>query len=100
YFRDFLEKKDKYSTYLGSNQPAVTIRTNLESDKKLLVFKDSYANSFIPFLTQHYKEITVLDMRYIANYKDYADPEEYSQILFLYNSTTFCSDNNIKKIMY
>lgn len=100
YFRDFLEKKDKYSTYLGSNQPAVTIRTNLESDKKLLVFKDSYANSFIPFLTQHYKEITVLDMRYIANYKDYADPEEYSQILFLYNSTTFCSDDNIKKIMY
>ena len=35
-----------------------------------------------------------------ANYKDYADPEEYSQILFLYNSTTFCSDDNIKKIMY
>lgn len=100
YFRDFLDKKDKYSTYLGTNQPALTVKTNLESDKKLLVFKDSYANSFIPFLTQHYKEITVLDMRYIANYKDYADPEEYSQILFLYNSTTFCSDDNIKKIMY
>ncbi len=100
YFRDFLTKKDKYCTYLGSNQPAVTITTNVGSDKKLLVFKDSYANSLIPFLVQHYSEITVLDMRYVANYKDYADPEEYSQVLFLYNSTTFCSDNNLRKIAY
>lgn len=100
YFRDFLDTKDKYSTYLGQNQPAITIKTNLQSDKKLLVFKDSYANSFIPFLTQHYSEIKVLDMRYINNYRDYADVNEYSQVLFLYNITTFMEDDNIKKIAY
>jgi hypothetical protein len=100
YFREFLETKDKYSTYLGTNQPVINIKTNLQSDKKILVFKDSYANSFIPFLTQHYNEITALDMRYINNFREYALPEDYTHILFLYNCTTFASDDNIKKIAY
>lgn len=100
YFREYLEKKDKYSMYLGTNISEVKIKTNLESDKKILIFKDSYANSFIPFLTQHYNEIEVLDMRYINNYRDYVDPDDYSQILFLYNSTTFCDDDNIRKLAY
>ena len=100
YFREFLEVKDKYSTYLGTNQPCIKIKTNIQSDKKILIFKDSYANSFVPFLTQHYSEITVLDMRYINNFRDYAVPEDYTHILFLYNSTTFSSDDNIKKIAY
>ena len=100
YFRDFLKGKDKYSTYLGTNQPEVVIKTNLESNKKILIFKDSYGNSFIPFLTQHYNQITVLDMRYVKDYKEYVNVSDYSQVLFLYNSTTFCEDENIKKIAY
>lgn len=99
YFREYLDKKDKYSTYLGQNQPMITIKTDSESDKKLLLFKDSYAHSLIPFLTQHYNEITVLDMRYIRKLDDYLpDIEKYSQILFLYNSTTFSDDDYIKNI--
>ncbi|MDO5560847.1 MAG: DHHW family protein [Oscillospiraceae bacterium] len=100
YFRENLQKKDKYTTYLGPNVPVINIRTNLESDKKILIFKDSYANSFVPFLTQHYSQITVADMRYIQNYRDYFDPSDFSQILFLYNATTFCDDDNIKKLTY
>ncbi len=100
YFRDYLKGKDKYSTYLGVNQPEVVIKTNLESDKKILIFKDSYGNSFIPFLTQHYNQITVLDMRYVKDYKERVNVSDYSQVLFLYNSTTFCDDENIKKIAY
>ncbi len=100
YFRDFLDVKDKYSIYLGQNQSCIKIKTNLQSDRKILIFKDSYANSFVPFLTQHYNEITVLDMRYINNFRDYANPEDYTHILFLYNSTTFSSDDNIRKIAY
>ncbi len=100
YFRQYLDKKDKYSMYLGTNISEVKINTNLESDKKILIFKDSYANSFIPFLTQHYNEIEVLDMRFINNYRDYVDPDDYSQVLLIYNSTTFCEDDNIIKLAY
>lgn len=100
YFRDYLDVKDKYSVYLGMNQPCIKIQTNLQSDKKILIFKDSYANSFVPFLTQHFSEITVMDMRYVNDFRDYADPDDYTHILFLYNSTTFSSDDNIKKLAY
>lgn len=100
YFKEFLDKKDKYCTYLGTNQSMINIKTNIASDKKILIFKDSYANSFVPFLTQHYNEITVLDMRYVNNFRDFVNPDDYSQILFLYNSTTFASDENLKKIAY
>lgn len=100
YFREFLDQKDKYASYLGTNTASVNIRTNLESDKKILIFKDSYANSFIQFLTRHYSEIEVIDPRYASDYLDYADPGEYSQILFLYNITTFCEDDNIPRLLY
>ena len=100
YFREYLSKKDKYSTFLGTNQPLVTIKTNVKSEKKLLIFKDSYANALVPFLSQHYSEISLLDMRYVDNYKEYVDLNNYSQILFLYNSTTFADDENIRKLAF
>lgn len=99
YFREFLEKKDKYSVFGGQNQPVVTIRTNAQNDNKLLVIKDSYANSYIPFLTQHYSEITMLDMRYIdVPYNEIIDTNDYNQVLFLYNYSTFAQDKNIRKL--
>ncbi len=100
YFKEFLEKKDKYSVYLGQNQPMVKIKTNTANNKKLLIFKDSYAHSFVPFLTQHYNEIVLLDMRYLDDYKKFVNIEDYNQVLFLYNISTFSQDQNIRKIAY
>ena len=99
YFREFLEKKDKYSVFGGQNQPVITIKTNAQNENKLLVIKDSYANSYIPFLAQHYSEITMLDMRYIdVPYNEIIDTNDYNQVLFLYNYSTFAQDKNIRKL--
>ena len=95
-----LENGNQYEVFLGGNFSKLTITTTSNTENKLLLFKDSYANCFIPFLTQHYSEITVLDMRYINNFREYANPEDYTHILFLYNATTFSSDENIRKIAY
>ena len=101
YFRDFLEKKDKYSSFLGTNQPLITIKTDSKNKSKLLVIKDSYAHSFVPFLTQHYSEITMVDLRYINESMDkIVDISKYDQILFLYNASNFATDQNIKKLNY
>jgi len=100
YFRDFLDKKDKYSTFLGTNSPIVTIKTG-SSGGRLLVIKDSYAHCFAPFLTRHYSEITLVDLRYIQmSYKNLFDPEDYDQVLFLYNCSSFMSDVNLRKLAY
>ena len=60
-----LEEKDHYAVYFGGNYPVVTITNpNVKTEKKLLVFKDSFANSFIPLLVNDYSEITLIDLRY------------------------------------
>ena len=100
YFREFLDVKDKYSTFLGTNQPLITIKTNSDGGK-LLIFKDSYAHCYVPFLTQHYSEITLVDMRYIQmSYKNVVNPEDYDQVMFLYNASSFMTDINIRKLIY
>lgn len=100
YFREYLEVKDKYSTFFGTNQPMITVRTGNEGGR-LLIFKDSYAHCFVPFLTEHYSEITMVDLRYIQlSYKELIDVSDYDQVLFLYNASTFMTDQNIKKLMF
>lgn len=100
YFREYLEVKDKYSSFLGTNKPVVTIKTG-SSGGKLLIFKDSYAHCFAPFLTENYSEITLVDMRYInISYKEFIDPSDYDQALFLYNVSSFITDDRLKMLAY
>lgn len=100
YFREYLDVKDKYSSFMGTNSPVMTITSEKSNNEQsILVFKDSYAHAFIPFLTSHYSKITVLDMRYInAGYSTLVNMEEYDSVLILYNSITFSEDKNIRKL--
>lgn len=99
YFRDWLNKKDKYSSFLGNNQPVVTVNTDLKGGKKLLVIKDSYAHCFVPFLTEHYSQIDMVDMRYImGDLNNVVNVDSYDQYLFLFNASNFAEDENIKKL--
>ena len=101
YFREYLEEKDKYLVYLGQNQPLITIKTDVKNDRKLLVIKDSYANVFIPFLTQHYREITVLDLRFIrTSYNNIINMDDYNQVLILYNALTMENDDTLKVLNF
>lgn len=65
-----LDKKDKYSYFQGGVHALMTLSSKLPTRKadqdKLLVVKDSNAHSLLPFLTQHVKDIHVIDIRYIT----------------------------------
>ena len=103
YFREFLNVKDKYSTFLGQNVPRIDIDSDIpqENDKgSLLIFKDSYAHSLIPFLAKNYSHITVLDLRYINSDLSNigVNPKDYENVLFMYNVITFSQDTNVKKL--
>lgn len=99
YFRENLETKDQYAAFLGGNYSRVDITTDAKSENRLLIIKDSYANAMIPFLTQHYREITLLDPRYFnTRYAELVDVDSYSQVLFLYNVSTFMEDTSIRKL--
>jgi len=100
YFREYLGVKDKYSAFMGTNTPVMTVISGDNEDgPSLLVFKDSYAHAFIPFLTNHYSKITVLDMRLInMGYSSFIDINEYDSTLILYNTITFSEDTNVIKL--
>lgn len=100
YAMDNLQKKDKYEVFLNGNHGLVHIATAQTNEKKLLVVKDSYANSFIPFLVEHYSEIFVVDLRYYAD--DLAalvQEHDIRDMLMLYNANTFREDPSIKNLL-
>ena len=97
YFREYLERKDKYLCFLGENVPLIEI-TSDAGGGSILVVKDSYANCFAPFLTKHFSNVTVVDLRYMMRLSDYVDVSEFDRVLILYNASTFASDGNIVKL--
>jgi len=99
YFTDFLDTNDKYCVFLGHNRAVTSITTNVETRNTLLIVKDSYANSMVPFFVQNYSKITVVDPRYLKTaVTEYINPDDYTHTLFLYNASTFSTDKNVKNI--
>lgn len=100
YNKEYLDKKDKYSYFFGGNYGRVDIKTGSNSDRKLLVLKDSFANSFIPFLLNDYSYITMIDARYYDKpLLNMASSENYSHILVLYEASNFSNDKNLYKLI-
>lgn len=67
YFLEYLEKKDKYAVFLGGNYADLSIKKQTdEARPRLLIIKDSYANSLVPFLALHF-DIELIDPRYYSN---------------------------------
>lgn len=101
YNLEYAKKKDKYSLFLNNLHPLVEITNETaESDRELVLIKDSYANSVLPFLTRHFKKIYVFDTRYyklgpsgfIKNHGSVTD------VLILYNLNTLDEDLGIRGI--
>lgn len=97
YDESFLQKKDKYSMFLGGNQALCKIQTGLTGKPKLLIVRDSYADSLVPFLTQHFSEIHLIDLRYLKRpaVSEYIQQNGIDQVLVLYSVPNFVSDPNL-----
>ena len=95
-----LKGKDKYALFLGGNYPILDIKTTADSTDRLLIIKDSYANSLIPFLIPYYREIVVVDPRYYYDdIEKVMKKDNITSVLFLYNGNTFVKDNSISGVL-
>lgn len=84
YDKSALESEDMYRFYTGEPCQKMIIRTDLDNDKKLLLYKDDYADCMIPFLVQHYSEICVINLKQTGcEFQSVTDPSEYTQAMFL-----------------
>ena len=95
--KSYLEKKDKYASFFGGNfaQMKITAKNSV-SDEKILVLKDSYANSLIPFLADRFAEVYVIDLRYFHFEKvsDIIAENEIDRVLMVYNVDFLNEDRN------
>lgn len=95
-----LETKDKYTVFFGGNYPTVEIQTTANNGRSLLLFKDSYANSFVQFLVPYYEKIIMVDPRYYYDSLD-AILNSYgiTDVLFLYSADTFLTDGSLADVL-
>lgn len=101
YNKEALSGTDPYEYFLGANQDYIRLENNLNcNNKKLLIFKDSFANAFIPFLCERYTSITIVDLRYLSTpVSEILEQGEFTDLMYLYNIVTLAGDNNTYKLV-
>lgn len=100
YHSDALETKDQYTVFMGGNKALFHINVDNNSKRHLLLIKDSYANSLIPFLIPQYASITVVDARYyFENYTRLIKDDLITDVLFMNNANTFVQDTSLADML-
>ena len=84
YNRAYLDAKDKYLAFMGGNYGLVTVKAkDAGSREKMLIVKDSYANSAVQFLALHY-DLVIVDPRYYKqSVYELAKTESVDRVLIL-----------------
>lgn len=93
-----LNEKDKYASFLGGNKPLTVVKSNVapEGAPKLMLIRDSYADSLAPFLCYHFSEIHLVDPRYYkTSMAQYVKDNAIDQVLVLYSVSNFVKDGNL-----
>lgn len=100
FYYTHLEEDDKYPVYLDGNHPFTVIKNaNATSNEKLLVIKDSFAHSLVPFLSDHYSEIIMVDFRYYMQpVSELIEREGIDKVLVLYSIDNLATDTNVGRI--
>ena len=83
-----LDANDPYDVFLSGSQSLLRIENpNAETQRELVIFRDSFGSSLAPLLVKDYSAVTLIDIRYIqpqllGKYVEF----EGKDILFMYSS--------------
>ncbi len=96
YDRSYLDKKDKYSTFIGGNNGRVKIYPEAGKERETLVLvKDSFGHSLAPFLAMHF-DLDIIDLRYYKlPVSDVIEESGAGKVLVMYNLDSFVSSSNL-----
>ena len=93
-------KTNGYLTFMGGDIPLAEIKTENTDGRKIIVFKESYGNAFIPFLIPHYETVYVADIRsFPYNAISFIKENEITEVLFLNNIMTSNTPARISNIL-
>lgn len=99
YDLDKLNVFDKYGMFMWGNFGKCEIETKTGNGKNAVVFKDSYANCLIPFLTFDYEKITIIDLRYYSEpVSELINNNQEADVIFINNFDFLNEDNHFYKL--
>lgn len=90
--------KDPYELFLSGSVSLLRIdNPKAETDKELVIFRDSFGSSLAPLLVEGYESVTLVDIRYISSavlgkYIDFHGQD----VLFLYSTTVLNNSETLK----
>lgn len=93
-----LQSRDPYEFYLSGSLSLVTLKNeHASSGKKLILFRDSFGSSIAPYFLDCYREITLVDIRYLpvsrlGRLLDF----ENADVLFLYSTLVLNHSETLK----
>ena len=99
YEMDALVGDDPYEVFLGGNYARLTVRDeNTPQKPTLLIFKDSFANSLVPFLALHF-DLVLIDPRYeVMGAQAILDEVEPDHVLILFGADTVATTPTIRRV--
>ena len=89
---------DAYDIFLGGADPLIVIENPMaETDRELIVFRDSFGSSLSPLLVEGYAKVTVVDIRYlnsslVGNFVKFDDQD----VLIIYSTMLLNSSLGLK----
>lgn len=94
------ENADGYEVFFGGNYGHISIKREEDIEREnLLLIKDSFANSVVPFLAAHY-DIEIYDLRYFTgSIGEEIDRIKPDRILILYGIDTAVTDGSLKRLL-
>lgn len=92
------EGDDPYEMFLSGSVSLLTIENpEAETERELVIFRDSFASSLAPLLLEGYRKITLVDIRYLmpemlGRFISFTDQD----VLFLYSVNVLNNSQTIK----
>lgn len=93
-----LEGDDLYEVFLSGPVSLLTMEDpQAQTDRELIIFRDSFGSAIAPLLMQGYKKVTLVDIRYISsNMLDRFLDFHGQDVLFLYSTLVLNNSQQLR----
>ena len=93
-----LSSSDLYEVFLSGSVSLLRIdNPNAQTDRELIIFRDSFGSAIAPLLVQGYKSITLVDIRYLSSTMLDRFIDFHGQdVLFLYSTIVLNNSETLK----
>ena len=88
-----------YTVVVGTDECILEMETNVDNSRVLVIFKDSYGNALMPFLTQSFSKVYLCDFRYFkGNALNFIEEVKATDVLFAMSTMAVTTDSKVDMI--